>query len=138
MFKKSGKSVHDYFSAMMAGIFGSLAALCAKIGLQESNIIYTTLSDSDYSDNSFLWALTRGIFICLTIYLNLRMLKSQILSFAYIGASMTIIVAFFVNYIFSLGYEIIFFEDYPTPLQMFGCLLIFTGVYLYKNQLKTT
>jgi drug/metabolite transporter (DMT)-like permease len=138
MFKKSGKSVHDYFSAMLAGIFGSLAALCAKIGLQESNIIYNTLSDSEYSDNSFLWTLTRGTFICLTIYLNLRMLKSQILSFAYIGASMTIIVAFFVNYMCSLGYEIIFFGDYPKPLQMFGCLLIFAGVYLYKNQLKTT
>lgn len=65
------------------------------------------------------------------------MLKSQILSFGYIGASMTIIVAFFVNYICSLGYEIIFFGDYPTTQQMFGCLLIFAGVYLYKNQLKT-
>jgi uncharacterized membrane protein len=137
MFKKSGNSVHDYFSAILAGIFGSLAGLCAKIGLQESNIIYNTLRDSEYSNNSFLWTLTRGTFICLTIYLNLQMLKSQILSFGYIGASMTIIVAFFVNYICSLGYEIIFFGDYPTPQQMFGCLLIFAGVYLYKNQLKT-
>lgn len=62
------------------------------------------------------------------------MLKFQILSFGQIGASLTVIVAFLVNYFMSLVYEYVIYNNIPNMQQFLGCLLVFIGI----NALRTS
>ncbi len=63
------------------------------------------------------------------------MLKNQVISFGHIGASLTIIVAFLMNYICGLIAEKVVFGDHPNVQEIIGCVFIFVGIFIYRRQL---
>ena len=86
--------------SILCGIAGSFGGFFAKIALQPKNDLYATLKFIPYGE-IIEWTF-RGIFILLCAWANIKMVEYKIRSFAAIGSSVTVIIAFLANYIWSL------------------------------------
>jgi hypothetical protein len=89
---KKAKNWRDYLLAVMCGLTGSLASLCAKIGLQPTNAIYRYFDTMNYG-SYIIWSF-RVFFLLSIVYCNVKMLEYKIRSFASLGSSLTVVIAF--------------------------------------------
>lgn len=130
--KKAAKQWSDYFNAIMCGLTGSLAALFAKAGIQPSNSLYRYFDTVEYGN--WINILFRVIFIMFMLYSNVKMVENKIRSFALIGASITVVIAFLANYVFNLSYELFIYHKLPQVYQYLGSLLMLAGIFVQKDQ----
>lgn len=119
---KNPANLYPYKFALLAGLTGSAAAFCAKSGLQQSNQYYTLINN--YQNGKYLCWVIRSLLFLLWILSNAKMIEYKIRSFSSIGSSMTVVVAFLSNYIFSLMYEAIFLNIFPGSQQYIGSLFL--------------
>ena len=130
---KEGKSCKDFIPAILCGLFGSLAGLCAKLGFTPTNSIYSFFDTMDYGIY-IVWVL-RIFFVLNIVISNIKMIELKIRSFAVIGSSLTVVIAFLANYAFNLSYEIIFYQKYPRVTQYIGSILMLCGIFVLKDQI---
>jgi hypothetical protein len=96
----NSNNLYPYKFALLAGLTGSAAAFCAKSGLQQDNIYYKFISN--YNNGKYLCWVIRSFLFILWVMTNAKMIEYKIRSFGSIGSSMTVVVAFLSNYVFSL------------------------------------
>lgn len=71
------------------------------------------------------------------VFFNIKMVECKIRSFAKIGASLTVIVAFFSNYVFNILYEMALYDNYPGWYQYIGSYIILFGIgFLQQDEKK--
>ena len=133
MVNKGGKNLIDYKYSMQCGLTGSLAACSAKVGIQPENTIYKHLDGAFPFSIVVAWII-RISFISLMFWWNIKMLEFKLRSFAAIGSSMTVVVAFQSNYFFMLMYEIIFFQQFPNLASLIGSMFCLAGIFILKDQ----
>lgn len=107
---------------------GSAAACFAKICFQKDNRLFQYINTFEHS--LVLKICAYIILVLLFIYSNMKMIENKIRSFAIIGASMTVIVAFFSNYIFGCICEAIFWHQYPQFGQYIGSGIVLSGIFV--------
>jgi len=78
----------------------------------------------------------RAIFLLGMIGFNIKMVECKIKSFAKVGASLTVILAFFTGYIFNVFYEMFLFDNYPGVWQYAGSWIIFMGIAFIQQDEK--
>jgi hypothetical protein len=115
-------NLYPYKFALLAGLTGSAAAFCAKSGLQQDNKYYKFISN--YNNGKYLCWVIRSLLFILWVMTNAKMIEYKIRSFGSIGSSMTVVVAFLSNYVFSLMYEAIFLNIFPGSQQYIGSLFL--------------
>lgn len=103
----------------------------AKEALMKTNKLYDFFEKYEWG-LIYQWCF-RIFFVILWAIFNIKMIEYKIKSFAKIGASFTVIVAFFSNYIFSLGYEIILNNNYPGKNDALGSIIIILGIYFLQQ-----
>ena len=94
----------NIINALGCGLTGSLAGLFAKTGLGKYDKPFGYLDNPDVA--LMLLVIVKLILFGLWAYANVKMIEFKIRSFAIIGASTTVIIAFASNYILSCIYEI--------------------------------
>ena len=133
--------MHHYLLGIGCGITGSLAALCMKEALvsPEDNVMYGYLQYWAVS-SIYEWYCIyciRAIFFILSLFFNTKMIEFKIKSLAAVGASFTVIVAFFTNYIFSIILEIILWQNWPQKWQYIGSSIIVLGIFFLQRDETT-
>jgi len=98
--EKRASSWRDYIFSLMCGLTGSLASLFAKMGLQPSNDIYRYFDTMDYG--MYINSVIRIGFISGIFLMNVKMVEYKIRSFALLGSSITVVIAFLANYVFNI------------------------------------
>ena len=126
-------TISDYTMPLGCGIFGSLGALSMKFSLQKDNVLYSKISE--IQNFSVYYNMTlRIILFGWAIWFNLKMVEFKIKGFAKLGASSTVIIAFFSNYILNIIYEMIIYSNYPNIKGYLGSLLVFVGLVFFQKE----
>jgi hypothetical protein len=112
--------------ALGCGVTGSLAGLFAKVGLGKYDKPFGYLDNPDVALILLVFCKLM-MFVCWA-WSNIKMIEFKIRSFAMIGASHTVIIAFASNYLLSCVYEIFLNNGWINGWQFFGFLIILAGV----------
>ena len=116
----------DLIFALGCGLTGSCAGFFAKLFLEKYERPFNYL---DNRTAAYILLVAVKIFLfCGFVYSNAKMVEYKIRSFALIGASLTVIIAFAFNYMVSCILEIFMNHNWINLYQVFGFLMIMTGV----------
>ena len=126
---------NKWIFSIACGITGAQGGFFAKMSLEPKNFIYKDLSFIPYGI-VFEWTL-RIIFMILCIWTNIKMIEYKIRSFAAIGSSLTVIIAFFVNYIISLICDIFLTGKYPNGYTYQGSAFVLSGIVILMRGAKS-
>jgi len=119
-------NLNSIIYALGCGLTGSLAGLFAKTGLGKYDKPFGYLDNPDVA--LMLLVIVKIVLFGLWAYSNIKMIEYKIRSFALIGASHTVIIAFTSNYILSCIYEIFLNSGWINGYQFLGFLTILAGV----------
>lgn len=123
-----------YFYSCFCGFFGSMASLSSTLALDAVNkfVLYRWIYRFQNYPDVCCYTM-RGIFGVLMVVFNIKMVEFKIKSFAKIGASFTVINAFFTGFIFNTCEDIIILQIWPTRWEYIGSFCIFGGIIFIQQ-----
>ena len=133
--------LHQFRHNIVSGVFACVAASCAKVGFdfdQETSTVWKVImplvvdkkiEDSNGANNDELIAYAiHAVFIVLMICANILMLRFYVLSMQENGAAKATVQNFSVQYLASIAFGWLFFNEIVTVKLCLGVVLILAGV----------